>query len=263
MSDKIKQMLSMITSGATEQAQQVFNELMIDKVSQKLEDLRVDVASQMFNHVNESMKRQPKGHTIEAHGVKGMKSTPWRQTFKNSDHLADWAEKHDAEVHGVRDLEHVMSEEVEQIDELSKSTLGSYINKASNDAVNKGFDLGMKKATSDEVDRFTNRHMKDKFNKQDEIKKHLGADNASYEKTRVKAAQRLRGIGKATNRLTKEEYELDEETQRQLDEVMASDATAADYIHDFVHSDNPKFAGKSKKERMKMALGAFYAKKGK
>jgi hypothetical protein len=29
-------------------------------------------------------------------------------------------------------------------------------------------------------------------------------------------------------------------------------------IHDFVHSDNPRFSGKSKKERIKMALGAWY-----
>jgi hypothetical protein len=36
--------------------------------------------------------------------------------------------------------------------------------------------------------------------------------------------------------------------------------TAADYIHDFVHSDNPKFKGKSKAERIRMALGAFYGK---
>ena len=33
------------------------------------------------------------------------------------------------------------------------------------------------------------------------------------------------------------------------------------YIHDFVHSDNPKFEGKSKKERIQMALGAYYSAK--
>ena len=32
-------------------------------------------------------------------------------------------------------------------------------------------------------------------------------------------------------------------------------------IHDFVHSKNPKFAGKSKAERIRMALGASYAAK--
>lgn len=38
--------------------------------------------------------------------------------------------------------------------------------------------------------------------------------------------------------------------------------TAADYIHDFVNSSNPKFEGKSKQERIRMALGAFYGRKG-
>ena len=46
------------------------------------------------------------GHTIEAHGVKGMKGTPWRKTFKSVDHMNDWADKNDSvEVHGTRELE--------------------------------------------------------------------------------------------------------------------------------------------------------------
>jgi hypothetical protein len=51
-----------------------------------------------------------------------------------------------------------------------------------------------------------------------------------------------------------------EEIQKEINEVMKKDATAGDWIHDFVHSKNPKFAGKSTKERQKMALGAYYAK---
>ena len=42
-------------------------------------------------------------------------------------------------------------------------------------------------------------------------------------------------------------------------EHVDADTPVADVISDFVHSDNPKFAGKSKKERIKMALGAHYA----
>ena len=48
----------------------------------------------------------PKNHTIEAHGIRGMKATPWRKTFKNHEHLSDWADKNDSvEVHATRDLE--------------------------------------------------------------------------------------------------------------------------------------------------------------
>jgi len=45
------------------------------------------------------------GHTIEAYGVKGMKSIRWRKTFKNAEALDKWATENDAEVQGQRDLE--------------------------------------------------------------------------------------------------------------------------------------------------------------
>jgi hypothetical protein len=42
---------------------------------------------------------------IEAYGVKGLKSTPWRGTFKSPEALTKWAEQHDAEVHAVSEVE--------------------------------------------------------------------------------------------------------------------------------------------------------------
>jgi hypothetical protein len=56
---------------------------------------------------------------------------------------------------------------------------------------------------------------------------------------------------------------IEEEAQfeAELNEVLSKDASAGDWISDFVHSDNPKFAGKSVKKRQKMALAAYYAKK--
>jgi hypothetical protein len=51
--------------------------------------------------------------------------------------------------------------------------------------------------------------------------------------------------------LAKEEVELSEK--------LTKDMSASDVIHDFVHSDDPKFKGKSKAERKKMALGAYYS----
>ena len=64
-----------------------------------------------------------------------------------------------------------------------------------------------------------------------------------------------KNLAKARN----EEVELTEEQlDEMINEVLGKDATAGDWISDFVHSDNPKFAGKSKAERKKMALGAYY-----
>ena len=57
-----------------------------------------------------------------------------------------------------------------------------------------------------------------------------------------------------------ENTEIDEELITQLDEVLSKDTSVDKWIHDFVHSTNPKFEGKSKKERIKMALAAYYTK---
>jgi Cu/Ag efflux protein CusF len=75
-----------------------------------------------------------------------------------------------------------------------------------------------------------------------------------------KSGRRVRGasIANLMRAAGLREEEMDEEDLDQLDEVLAADATASDWIHDFVHSTNPKFDGKSKKDRIKMALGAYY-----
>jgi hypothetical protein len=59
-------------------------------------------------------------------------------------------------------------------------------------------------------------------------------------------------------------YEVSEEVVaeevEQIDEKLTASDSTSTWIHDFVHSKNKKFAGKSKEERIKMALGAKYAK---
>lgn len=45
----------------------------------------------------------------------------------------------------------------------------------------------------------------------------------------------------------------------QIDEVITKKTPTGEVISDFVHSKNPMFKGKSKKERIRMALGAKYA----
>lgn len=45
-----------------------------------------------------------------------------------------------------------------------------------------------------------------------------------------------------------------------VQETLSKDATASDYVDDFVHSKNKMFKGDSKKQKIKRALGAYYAK---
>lgn len=87
-----------------------------------------------------------------------------------------------------------MAEEIEQVDELKKSTLGSYIKKAS------------KRAVSDKVtaDRLSRRAFDAKD--RDDAEKYFDASD----RTQKKYKNRLAGIEKATDRLTKEETDLTE-----------------------------------------------------
>ena len=98
-------------------------------------------------------------------------------------------------------------EEVEEIDELSKKTLGSYVKKASISAADKGVEHGTKKAERDEMDRVMNRHMG--FTDKDKVHGIMKTTYRDYEKPREKAARRLHGIGKAVDKLTREESGLD------------------------------------------------------
>lgn len=65
----------------------------------------------------------------------------------------------------------------------------------------------------------------------------------------------------AKKKMKKEDFEIFNE--RELDilinEVLSKDQPAGKWISDFVHSEDPKFAGKSKEKRKQMALAAYYS----
>ena len=115
------------------------------------------------------------------------------------------------------------SEEVEQIDELSKKTLGSYIKKATSDVGLAGFVKGTT----------VNDHSRSK----------------DYDDAATMNKKRKVGIAKAVDKLTKESIELDEK----LDPSMS----AGKYIKDFKKSDAPQFKGKSPEKRRIMGVAAF------
>jgi hypothetical protein len=48
-------------------------------------------------------------------------------------------------------------------------------------------------------------------------------------------------------------------SEEEINEVLKKSQPASEWIADFINSDNPKFKGKSKGERINMALGAYYA----
>lgn len=119
-----------------------------------------------------------------------------------------------------------VKEEAEQIDELKKTTVKSYIAK-----------------------------------KMDSLP---GKDPKKDQESLMRAHHRVTGVKPTSEQVTlksfKEKFEGHSIYDQMINEVLSKDASAGDWIHDFVHSDNPKFAGKSKEKRKQMALAAYYAK---
>ena len=114
---------------------------------------------------------------------------------------------------------HGINEEAEQIDELSKATMGSYVNKAAERIGTKGVEAGLRIAA---VEKSSG-----KF-------KDMG--------------KRQKGIARAVSKLAKEEAELEEK--------LTAKTPMGKYIKDFSKSDAPQFAGKPQQKRRVMAIAA-------
>ena len=82
-----------------------------------------------------------------------------------------------------------------------------------------------------------------------------GVRSGGTSKSSKKLDKRIAGYRTAWGKQEK----MSEESE--LDEVLKPSMGAAAYIDDFVPSKDPKFAGKSKKERIKQALAAYYSAK--
>jgi hypothetical protein len=112
----------------------------------------------------------------------------------------------------------------------------------------------LRKEETEELDEI--HRMKTKLNKLDPIS---NRSVARQKLTNLMKSGKARGALIANKmRTLNMGDDVDQEDLDALHEVLSKDATASDWIHDFVHSDNPKFEGKSKKDRIKMALGAYY-----
>jgi hypothetical protein len=127
---------------------------------------------------------------------------------------------------GVEKAKVMAKEEAEQIDELSKATVGSYAQKAKDDLSRSDYLAGKKMG-----------------------ERQFGAkpDNAER-KLNAKASKRYKGLGMAINKLAKEEVELDEK--------LTAKTPMGTYIKDFTKSDAPQFKGKSASKRRVMAIAA-------
>jgi hypothetical protein len=192
------------------------------------------------------------------------------------------------------------TEEVEQIDELSPATLGSYKTKAAGSEkamTDKSSSLsvpakdrnaaaikanqrrqGMKLATKklgEEVEQIIEKvkttHENPLVTVHDKHGLHTHANLSTANKifnTKVKhtdvhaGAVKTKDGHETKNNLTFaiSKHHASAMKEEVIGEVLTKSTTAGETISDFVHSKNPKFAGKSKEKRKQMALAAYYTK---
>ena len=145
--------------------------------------------TKMHGHPNFSkFKREVHAHISSA------KNAEEAIRRSSDDHVKSLVKKH-------------FTEEVEQIDEISKKTLGSYVKKASVDMANRSSDATAKRtmAGADYAHNIS-RGMAAKT-----ADAHMKKDREAAQPDIKKAVQRFRGIEKAVGRLAKEELTIDEE----------------------------------------------------
>ena len=210
-------LINAIQAGDSVGIEQQFDEAMTSRIAERLDDMRAYVAKNMFNE------------DIDVYD--------YSDIITESD-IADF----------------IQTEEFEQLDELSKKTLGSYVKKAANDMAISHANRMVKSAEADEVDRFMNRNTaagyKEKHGVTDNLKKALGADSASVSKHMYRSVKRSKGINTAVKKLTKEDVEAFMQTEEfeQLDEI--SKATVLSYRDKAIESAKKaeKQANKHRKE---------------
>lgn len=170
-----------------------FQELAYDQLHARayeaIESLRPEVAASMFGEAkemedDEEMEDEDEDDKDEK---KSEKKSEVDEELKGNQHKIDKNKNGKIDAH---DFKLLRKEEAEQIDELSKTTLGSYIKKASGEAVQRA-------------------HAQDGFERDAEGRKQtFWKDMARIQQT--KKWKRMTGIRKATDKLTKEETDIQE-----------------------------------------------------
>lgn len=276
-----KDLINAIVAGDAIEIENAFNSTMAEKLSNRIDDMRVEVAKTIFaTEATDTEKRDPKTGKVVSWKHEG----DWEKTNKKKPegkvaHMSDVARrktekmskeefafeegkvtdgikkaiKHAADagdaviqggIHGLvhspsnpasmSDYNHIrplgklydkltkkrneefaledfsaeeiedfmVSEEFEQLDELSKGALVNYVKKASSDIHSRGMTQGKKQAQSDEVDRYTNQNgMKNSFKARDAMKDEIGANYKDIENVNHKATRRYIGIHKAVDKI--------------------------------------------------------------
>ena len=225
-----KDLINAIVIGDAIAIENAFEATMAEKISARLDDMRVEVAQSMFKvqeevELDEAADMAKLRQQLDKHSEAAIKA--------NREGNDEAVKKHQIQMNKIKDkmAKLARNEEVEldeeQLDELSKGTLGSYIKKAGQHRVRLA---GKERDLEDKVDQIS----KAKHGSDDDTYKALSQAQKNVDdqrwKVRDKSDKRAEGIGRAVKRLTKEEAEeiLASEEFEQLDEL--SKTTLGNYV---------------------------------
>jgi len=184
--ESIVELINAIAEGDSLGIEDSFNTVMSYKIADRLDSMRVDVAQGMFGSVEESVfdDARKKQADDEKKGVDPDKEYKLKMKSAQNTQRVNKAltkEEFTLEDYSIEELEDFMlSEDFEQLDELSKATLGSYVDKSRHDLYHK------------------------------QIQYRNSVDVPERKKLQDTATKRDSGISKAVGKLTKEEFELEE-----------------------------------------------------
>lgn len=193
--DSTKRIAKAVLNKSFAEAKEEVFKLLYAKSSLALDEARLEVANSVFNEAKKT--------TGVPAGASEDKFAAAREEIKKAGHKAKLGK-------GVPAGR--VQEEAEQIDELSKKTLGSYVRKAASDIGRRSADAEM----------------------HDEMMGAPGTSRSELAKERKKIGQRKRGIGQAVSRLTKESTEqLDEVSPPDMEKMTGSKKTKASFAKQY------------------------------
>ena len=212
MTDYTLNLVDAIISGRATDIETAFQEAITDKISIAMDTRRTEIAQSMFTKESAGayetwdpkhpkfkdklIKHHAKGGTTQSF-IDQEKAKAWKQLTRES-----VEEELTLEDYSVEELEDfMMSEDFEQLDEVSKKTLGSYVTKAHDQLMKHTAAVNMKTGRGDK-DAFAYSHDTD---------------------TMRKEKNRKAGVATAIGKLTKEEFALEDYSLEELEDFMVSE----------------------------------------
>lgn len=213
-----KQLIDAIIAGDAVTIQDTFNQAMVERIADRLDMMRQDVARNMFateETLEDAEVEQIDEGTFQVthkYGREVVKAKDERDAMRKASKKAGIAKGHEGSVkkiseeeelsledYSIDELEDFMvSEDFEQLDELSKKTLANYINKAHTDGNYAAADA----RELSHPDR----------SRPPETDADRRARDDAFRKATTRRSKRRDGISRAIDKLTREEADLSEDT---------------------------------------------------